>query len=199
MMHLTEDQLYHLAELSAWMEPYGINEEKQMEHLKTCKDCYAEFCIMSALFEATGEGDYIEDFWATEEDIMMEKRMLAVIQVFRHNIGKITMTQISQPEAAYQFVQSFAAATRGGTKRESAILKMEELEDERTFIMFDTKNNELMVQIDITSRESKNLCVKLVFGKQEKIEIPMERKGNILNGMLTDIPEGDFSIQIEEF
>jgi len=34
MIHLTEDQLYHLAELSVWMEPYGINEDINRAALK---------------------------------------------------------------------------------------------------------------------------------------------------------------------
>jgi hypothetical protein len=38
MMHLTEDQLYHLAELSCDAEELNTEEDQQFDHVKSCRE-----------------------------------------------------------------------------------------------------------------------------------------------------------------
>ena len=41
MMHLTEDQIYHLVEAIGNHETLTAEEEQQMEHIRSCKECIA--------------------------------------------------------------------------------------------------------------------------------------------------------------
>ena len=53
MMHLTEDQIYHLVEAIGNHETLTAEEEQQMEHIRSCKECMESYCIMAVLAEAT--------------------------------------------------------------------------------------------------------------------------------------------------
>ena len=53
MMHLTEDQIYHLVEAIGNHETLTAEEEQQMEHISSCKECMESYCIMAVLAEAT--------------------------------------------------------------------------------------------------------------------------------------------------
>ena len=52
MMHLTEDQIYHLVEAIGNHETLTAEEEQQMEHIRSCKECMESYCIMAVLAEA---------------------------------------------------------------------------------------------------------------------------------------------------
>lgn len=49
MMHLTEDQIYHLVEAIGNHETLTAEEEQQMEHIRSCKECMESYCIMTVL------------------------------------------------------------------------------------------------------------------------------------------------------
>ena len=59
MKHLTDDEIYRLAELTEECEPYNDVEMEQMEHLKTCTECFDKFCVTLALLEVTNESGYM--------------------------------------------------------------------------------------------------------------------------------------------
>ena len=40
MMHLTEDQIYHLVEAIGNHETLTAEEEQQMEHIRSCKELW---------------------------------------------------------------------------------------------------------------------------------------------------------------
>ena len=46
MMHLTEDQLYHLAELSCDAEELNTEEDQQFDHVKSCRECFNQYSQM---------------------------------------------------------------------------------------------------------------------------------------------------------
>ena len=53
MTHLTDDQLYHLAELSCNTEVLNPEEEQQLEHIKSCRECFNKYCVLATLMDAT--------------------------------------------------------------------------------------------------------------------------------------------------
>lgn len=46
-MHLTQDQLYHLAELSYDFEGLNTKEEQQLDHVKLCRECFNQYCVLA--------------------------------------------------------------------------------------------------------------------------------------------------------
>ena len=44
MTHLSYDELFKLANTAAGDEGFDDDQIQQLEHLKTCKECYEVFC-----------------------------------------------------------------------------------------------------------------------------------------------------------
>ena len=55
MKHLTDEQLFSLAERTADFAPYDGDQLRQLEHLKKCEPCYDRFCAYSAVTDASTE------------------------------------------------------------------------------------------------------------------------------------------------
>ena len=206
MIHLSDEQIYRLAEATEKMQVYSEDELIHMDHLETCKECYEKFCVMSALLEVTSEGGYM--FMAMERErakktivsVPIMNKVLAVVQVIRNRMETTVskaMEQIMTADAGYQFVPSLAMATRGLNSGSSSVLKIEELNDEHTFIVFDETENELTVQLNMSQAEADALRVYLSFDAHETIEVPLTRKGKLVKGSVTNIPPVDFQIHVE--
>ena len=211
MMHLTDDEIYELPQLTEDCQPYSLLNLSQMEHLKMCEWCYKKFCSALAILEVTSESGYLilsEMYGMNAESVSVTenvkfsqgKRILAALQVIREKIedrAVAIIKQVEQPEAAFSFVPVLAVASRGREQTGSGILKAEDMDDERTFMMFDTQKGEFLIQLNRAELEAGDIKVCLCFGVFEALEVPLEEKGKILKGFLRDIPDGDFEIRIE--
>lgn len=205
MIHLNDEQLYNLAELTMEMQPYNEEETEQMEHLKECEDCYNKFCCTLALLEVTEESGFMvlsEIYGEAAKTVSnMSKNILAVVKVVRDKIDKaksVIMEQIESVESIFQFEPSFAFATRGMEGENVTVSKLEDIEDEKTFLVFDGEKGELFVQVNIKNMEHKNLKVFVEFERGERLNIPVEKNGNLVCGIVKNIPEGNFEIYIEK-
>lgn len=205
MMHLTGDEIFELAQLTEEYQPYSILNLQQMEHLKTCNSCYGKFCAVRAVMDATSESGYMvlsDIYGLNKEDrkIPPRKRALAVVQIIQKKIEKSSsavIRQIKQDGAAFQFTPALAAAVRGSGGTGSKIFKAEDVDDERTIIIFDAEKRELMLQLNRVSLKSENIKVYICFCDSEIIEMDLEEKGRYLKGLLWNIPDNDFQIRIE--
>lgn len=230
MKHLTDDQIYRLAVLTEEMETYDSCEMEQMEHLKTCKECYDKFCAALSLVAVTSESGYmvLADIYETEklfkiEDVKeiekicetgtipassINEKILAAVKVVRQKVEETmsaVIEQIEEIESMFEFRPALAFSTRSiksvsdndADNEIPMTVKVKNVEDEKTFIMFDAKNNQLLVQINVKELESKEIAVYLDFENHKRQEVPLERRGNIVKGVVADLPEADFSVYIE--
>lgn len=208
MMHVSDDDIYRLAELTDDMQPYDSDELKMVDHIKACGACNDKFCSMLAMVEVTSEYGLImlsEMYGFSTDDAFVSEavreKVLAVVNVIRKRVNDsltAVMEQANQIGARFQFVPSFAGATRGMNTPDTSIYKIEDAEDEKTFVVYDPAKNELMVQINVKKTEVKMLKVYVEFSDSKTLPMPMERKGNLFRGILTDIPETDFKVHMEE-
>ena len=83
MMHLTEDQIYHLVEAIGNHETLTAEEEQQMEHIRSCKECMESYCIMAVLAEATRvDCDLVlNPVYSEEETAESARKLLTAIRV----------------------------------------------------------------------------------------------------------------------
>lgn len=202
MTHLTEEQLCHIAEVTEETQPYNSQEMKQMEHLKVCEECYNKFCTALILAETTSESGYIllSEVYDAKNKVSLNEKAIAVINVIRKKIGEslsVAIEQIEQAKSLFQFEAPLTFGTRGIGEKTSKISKVEDIDDEKTFIMFDSEKNELMVQINVKNIQKKDIRVYAEFKNSDKIEINLVKKGNIVKGTLANIPEVGFQIYIE--
>lgn len=205
MMHLTGDEIFELAQLTEDGWQYSSLNLQQMEHLRTCRSCYKKFCSALAVMDITSEGGYmvLSEIYSIDtesEKVFQGRRILAVVQVIREKIEdsvSAVMKQVEQAGSVFNFTPALAAAVRGGRRIDSAIFKIEDADDDRTFIVFDAGKKELMVQINSTGLETENVKAYICFQNSEMIEVDLEKKGKYLKGVLGNISDNDFQIRIE--
>ena len=88
-------------------------------------------------------------------------------------------------------------ATRGSGKTDSKIIRLEEFEDDKTYVVFNPETNEIGVQINVRGLEIENLHVFIELDDSTRIELPVTKRGNIVKGNMGNIPNCNFQITIE--
>lgn len=202
MTHLSYDELFKLANTAAGDEGFDDDQIQQLEHLKTCKECYEVFCLLSTLADVVGVADGYSAEAAAEvqESVsVLKAKVLATISFVKKSAAEMAgavMEQIDQAAASLQFGPALTVATRGGSAGESSAIRLEEYEDEKTYLVYQPENKELRVQINTRNLDG-TVHVYLTFENSERVEVPLTQKGKLLQGSMSDIPEGNFSISIE--
>ena len=105
--------------------------------------------------------------------------------------------QVEQAGTVFKFTPVLAAAVRGNRETNPEIFRAEDVDDEKTFIVFDAGKRELMIQINRAKLEAERVRVYLCFDNSETIEVSLEEKGKYLRGVLRDISDQDFQIRVE--
>lgn len=206
MRHLIYDEILQLAEVSASQEGFDDIQIEQLEHLKTCKDCYEIFCLLSALSDVMSEsGSYAfrnpESISIVSETVKeLKNKVIAKFRVIR-NVATTAIDavfeQIDQATSVLQFGPSLATATRGSGRADSTIIRLEEFEDDKTYIVFNPEKNEIGLQINIRGMEIESLHVFIELDDSTRLELPVVRRGNIVKGNMDNIPNCSFQITIE--
>lgn len=203
MMHLTEDQLYHLAELSCDAELLNTEEEKQLDHAKGCRECFEKYCVLATILDAVslnceldfGFNEIPESVAAPVAKVLAALRITCV---YMNHTMSVRGEQIQKNKARFAFEPVLQAAVRGKEKGESSVLRMEDLDDEYTCFIYDAENHKLMIQFDANGKEAESFKVYLKCADQTTIDIPLVKSGTYLKGTLSDVPSGSFDICMEE-
>lgn len=202
MMHLTEDQLYHLAELSCDTELLNPEEEQQLDHVKSCKECFNQYCVFATILDATSLScDLVFDSTQLpKRAVAPVKKIVAVLRVtceHMHNTISLIGEQIQQNASAFAFEPVLATAFRGAGSNKTSILRMEDLDDEDTYFVYDAENHKLTVQFDVNGKDVTIFKAYLKFADQTTIDIPLLNVESYLKGILSDVPFENFDIYIE--
>ena len=206
MMHLNSAEIFQLAEESASQEGFDDFQIEQLEHLKTCKECYETFCLLSALSDVMSEsGSYAlrnseSTSYVSETVKKLKTKVIAKFQIIRNvttSAIDAVFEQIDQATSALQFGPSLAMATRGSGKTDSRTIRLEEFEDDKTYVVFNPERNEIGVQINIRGLEIENLHVFIELDDSTRMELPVSKRGNIVKGNMGNIPKCNFQITIE--
>lgn len=202
MTHLNKEQLLHLTSTAVRETGFAPEEIQQLEHLKICKSCYMQFCILSAIQTALDDDCYYHDVLPSKASQIAPTKtncVLATLQVITGHINGMTQAtarQIFAWQSSLQFVCAMPLAVRGASKN-SHIMRLEDLGDDKTYILFDPERKELAVQIDPDTAGSRQVHVYLAFPHSADLEFPLQLEGSLLKGILTQLPEQNFTIRIE--
>lgn len=129
------------------------------------------------------------------------KKVLAAISVSCDKLqNKISLIgkQLQQEVSLFAFEPVLATTVRGGGNGKSTILRMEDLEDEDTFFVYDAKNHQLLIQLKVNGNDDKKIKAYLVFPDQSTMDIPLVQKGIYFKGTLSDVPSDNFELYVEE-
>ena len=206
MTHLSDEEIYLIAEATDEQLVYDKDQLEWMNHLKTCKTCYDRFCSLIVLLEVTGESGYVflsEIYGMTYAKKQMKqnrKKILAIIEMARNKISEnidILFHQTNNSDNVLFFQPSLSMATRGLSDSPNTLYKIEDINDEKTFIAIDSKSNNLLVQVNARKLGEVVIQVYLQLESGKKTEIPMIMKNKIYKGLLYELPKEKFQIYIE--
>lgn len=205
MTHLTDDQLYHLAELSSKAELLNAEDELLLDHIKSCRECFNKYCVMATLMDATSlscglvfDSDALQ---VREKAIAPAKRLLASLRItYRQLQDKMTLVgeQIQQNLSAFAFEPILATAVRGGGTSKAMLLRMEDIDDEDSYFVYDAERHKILLQFGLRNNTPERIKAYLKFDDQSIIDIPLEQNGSYLRGIVSDIPSKNFEVRIEE-
>lgn len=205
MTHLTDDQLYHLAELSSKAELLNAEDELLLDHIKSCRECFNKYCVMATLMDATSlscglvfDSDALQ---VRDKAIAPAKRLLASLRItYRQLQDKMTLVgeQIQQNLSAFAFEPILATAVRGGGTSKAMLLRMEDIDDEDSYFVYDAERHKILLQFGLRNNTPERIKAYLKFDDQSIIDIPLEQNGSYLRGIVSDIPSKNFEVRIEE-
>lgn len=204
MIHLTMDEILELASKLSSDDKMTDDEILRLKHIRECEECYEKFGIALALCDATS-AEGISLVTESRRNVQNKQEEIAeplsVIKVVRQKINDVKsalMEQINDVSAMLFFEPPLALATRGAEdEMTSGIIRLEEIEDEKTFLAFDSQKNELFVQLSTKNLLDKEIGVYLVSEGKRIIEVPIYKEGGFIKGRVTNIPDGDFRIYID--
>lgn len=205
MIHVDFEELYDLAELMTNDLPLDDNKMELMTHISECKECYEKFCSLVAIIEATNETGLIAMREIIEKNLEPEtqsirEHVFAVISVRLKMIKdqiEVVMEQLQSGAESICLEAPFAMAARDveGDKN-TKISKLEDIENEKTFITFDAVSDTIYIQVDISEFENEELRVYLVSDEGEQKEVPVSREGSLVRGKISGIEKSSFEIYI---
>lgn len=207
MTHLTENQIMNLAEKAEEMYPYSETEREMMLHLKSCESCYEQFCSALALLEVTSESGYsvLSEIYGMEYSKSLAakagNRILAVVSLVKNKLKEnidVIMEQIDRESDSFSFRPSLATATRGQSDSQRKLYKVEDVSDEKTFIIMDPENDELMIQVNAKSISGGNVRVYIKTESGNITDCELQLKGKIYKGIVKGLPSEKFQIVLEE-
>lgn len=207
MTHLSEDNLMRLAEIAEEDLSYSDSELEMMDHLKTCVSCYEKFCSALALLSVTSESGYVvlSEMYALKREEnpikQISNKILAAVNFAINRLAEnvdVVLDQVKSASAAFFFQPSLAMATRGLSESGQGIYKVEDINDEKTFIAVDPVSRNLLIQIN--TKELGNIRIRAFLQLEGggMIEIQLQQKGKIYKGQISDFPSERFQIIVEE-
>lgn len=205
MTHLTDDQLFHLAELSCNAELLTPEEEHQLEHIKSCRECFNKYCVLATLMDATSLSCglvFDQNALQVQKTVSTTARkLLASLRItYQHMQEKIGLLgeQLQQNLSTYAFESVLATTVRGGASSKTSVLRMEDIDDEGTYLIYDAENHKIMLRFAIKSTAPEKIMAYLKFEDQSTLDISLIQDGSYMKGSATDIPSGNFEVRIEE-
>lgn len=207
MTHLTEIQIMRLAEATEAQRPYDDVEKEMMLHLRSCVPCYEHFCSLLALLEVTSDSGYavLSEIYGMDYAKSLAaragNRILAVVNFVKTKLSQnidVILEQVDREGDTLKFRPALATIARGQSDTARKMYKVEDISDEKTFIIMDPDRDELLIQINakVISEGSIQAYLKLESG--EIIGCDLEHKGKIYKGTVKGLPTEKFQIVIEE-
>ena len=139
--------------------------------------------------------------YSEEETAESARKLLTAIRVTCERIqDQISLIgeQIQNQADAFLFEPVLATAVRGAAKSRNTVLRMEDLDDENTYVVYDAENHKLMLQFEAEGKNAADFKVYLKFADETTMEFSLQESGSCLKGTLADIPSESFEIYIEK-
>lgn len=205
MTHLSENDLLHLAATTSEGNIYNEYEIQQMNHLKDCENCYESFCRYLVLLETTSDEGYevLADAFNLDANCFEDIAPDSVIAALQIVTGKIadrlhsTIKQLDQSIASLIFEPAAIPAVRGGSGKQNNSVKLQNIDNQKTYILYDPDSDTLYVQIDKSDLPDEDFIIYLICKDNKRIPIELLQRGKYLQGVVKQINCDNFTLYIE--
>ncbi len=208
MSHVDFDMIYELAECVEEEIPFSPEGYEAMRHIAQCQQCYEAFCSMAAVMAVTSDAGYLTllngVLTEAKQSPLAEagRKVLAVISVAVNSAKEslsVMMEQVGDMKEGFIFDTTPAFAVRDAADGEcSALEKIEEIENEYTYVIIDPDEKILLIQIDAKSVGADGITAYLLLEEGRRVYISIEKQENVYYGKLNDIPDGKYQLIMEE-
>lgn len=158
MGHFSDERLMQLADI--FVNKLMAQEEdfRDMEHLRSCDDCFRQYCHYISILDTTGDVgmSIVPEIVRVEASNRahigeMSSRAVAKFNIMMKTVKECVtgvIEQIDIKTASMCFETPLAYATRGGHNDENRISRLEDIKNDNNFIYYDSDKKKLMIQLE---------------------------------------------------
>lgn len=201
--HLNVDEIVDLITDVSQKRKISCRDREKLKHLKNCKKCYELFGMVLAVNDAATSNviDYTETIRESKKPVVA-KGALSIVRVTRQeqqDINSFTIQQVDKMSALLNFEYSHTLTVQDNiVDINPHIFKFEERNESKTFIMFNTLNDRLVVQIYRKNLAVDKIGVYILCENKRIIELQMKKREDFIECFETDIPKENFKIYIDQ-
>lgn len=196
MNHLSEDKLYHLAELVTQEHSFTQEDVSDMRHIGQCDDCYSMLRCMMALMETLDNVDVVALTSQWQSTIpTFGSKSVAVFQLVISGV-LASLEQLDAQMSIWTFDAPLVLSGARSTQEEGPnVQKLENVDNSETFVAYDPATRALVIQLDHT--QSNVSAASLVEADGNKREIVFEQREHLLWAEVYGLEDGAYRIIIK--
>lgn len=198
MIHLNDEQVYSLAIKVATHAAFTEEDIANMRHVGECDDCYNLLCSVMAMQDvATHLADFALSPATQAAQASIKDKITAVIHL-AINAVKPVLDQLSAGTTAWSFDAPLAlAGSRSSKAGNSVIEKLEDIDNEKTYIAYDPDKKLLVIQIDC--HESTSLPVVQIRTSDGAVQdVCLVPRGSVFWAEVHDLADGEYEIILQK-
>ena len=193
MKHLTDDQIYILAQKVAAEADLTPEEAENLRHAADCDECYHLLCCMMALQDMTENiGRY-----AVDRGVPVRERISAVLRLAVRTVNT-ALDQLESGGWNFRSAPMTLAGTRSAGRRAAGtVKKLADPDNSQTFVAYDAAKQLLMIQVDSADcPEPPQAAILLPDGS--RIAVEFEKRAHLFWAEVPGLPEGEYRILMEK-
>lgn len=182
MRHLLFDELYYLSKIASEGNTFNAKEIELLNHLKLCKECYEQFCVLMTLNDVTNKPMLYSEQKQDQVQNDFNQRILTAVKIAIRTIKNTITTEINQLNGfnnQFVFERNMAFAVRGNNIERGDVDFYEEIDNEQTYIAIDKDKRIVRLQIDTQTLDCTELKIYIMTeGSKRKLDI--QKVGNLI-------------------
>lgn len=198
MNHLSDEQIYDLALKVVNQSSFSSEDVANMKHVGQCDMCYNMLCSIMAIHDIAS---HLVDFATAPIQEVVTATIKGVCSaIIQLTIGaaRPILSQIDSGLGSWTFGSPLAVAgSRALSVSESTATKLEDVDNSKTFIAYDSEKQLLVVQVDC-SDISDHATVQLRSPDGTTNDIPLTKRGSVLWAEVSDLPDGKYDIILKK-
>lgn len=193
MKHLTDKQIFSLAETVVSSRRFSRADELAMLHIANCPSCYELLKCMMAVMEITNHMDEVVSIPAAEPAAdHTPAESGAIIKIVVLNVTAM-LEQLRKEASEWDFNEAFALSGVRSDQDDYADISAIEDNNSDSSISYDPATRTLLIQIDGHGLSAApRACLKYADGRRQ--DIVFNKQANIYCAEVHDLEDGEYQL-----